>query len=138
MHPPRAVWRTRSCCGRRTGSWPPEIDFAEDGGGNRQTTTATLHYGSGNTQVQRSVNADFTQWHTLGVEWTPGKLVYTLDGQPWATVTNPNVPSRPMVLAMQTQVWGCGIAGYDCPDASTPASSDVDVDWVVAYARATS
>ena len=26
-------------------------------------------------------------WHTVGLDWTPGKLVYTLDGKPVWTVT---------------------------------------------------
>ncbi len=39
-------------------SWPPEIDFSEDNGANRQTDYATLHFGSSNTQVQRSVGCE--------------------------------------------------------------------------------
>jgi beta-glucanase (GH16 family) len=50
-----------------TNTWPPEIDFSEDNGANRQTTYATLHYGPNNTQVQRSTPVNLTQWHTLGV-----------------------------------------------------------------------
>lgn len=63
--------------------WPPEIDFAEDGGATntRRHVSATLHYGAHDTQIQRTVHADFTRWHTVGVEWTPGRLSYTLDRQ---------------------------------------------------------
>jgi hypothetical protein len=115
------------------GGWPPEIDFAEDGGGNRSTTSATLHYGSANDQVQRSVATDFSQWHTIGVEWTPGHLVYTLDGAVWATVVDANVPVVPMEMDLQTQAGTCGDEWNPCADATTPASVNMQVDWVVAY-----
>jgi beta-glucanase (GH16 family) len=118
----------------QSNTWPPEIDFAEDNGANRQTNYATLHYGAANTQVQRQVAVNMTQWHTLGVVWTKGRLVYTLDGRNWATVTNANVPSIPMVLDMQTQGWACGTSTWEqCPNATTPADVNLDVDWVVAY-----
>jgi beta-glucanase (GH16 family) len=118
------------------GGWPPEIDFVEDGGGNRTDTSATLHYGSSDNQVQRSVSADFSQWHTIGVEWTPGTLTYTLDGAVWATVVNVNVPAVPMEMDLQTQAGTCGDQWAPCPDATTPAHVNLQVDWVVAYKMA--
>jgi len=73
---------------------------------------------------------------TSGVQWTAGHLVYTLDGKNWAQVTNTNVPSTPMNLDIQTQAWACGTSTWEqCPNASTPAQVNLDVDWVVAYAR---
>jgi hypothetical protein len=114
--------------------WPPEIDFGEDGGGNRTQTTATLHYGKSDDQIARSVSADFSQWHTLGVEWTAGKLVFTLDGSVWATIANSNVPSENMEMDLQTQAGTCGSTADPCTDASTPSVVEMQVDWVVAYA----
>jgi beta-glucanase (GH16 family) len=116
--------------------WPPEIDFAEDGGvrPSRSAMSATLHYGAANHQIQRTVRADFTQWHTMGVEWTPGKLVYTLDGRPWGIVRSRQVPRIPMELDMQTQAGTCGNRYAPCPDRSTPAHVELQVDWVRAYA----
>jgi beta-glucanase (GH16 family) len=116
--------------------WPPEIDIAEDGGqaGTRDTMSATLHYGADDSKIQRSVHADFTRWHTMGIEWTPGKLVYTLDGRPWSTVTSAHVPAEPMELDIQTQAGTCGDPYAPCPDSTTPAHVDMLVDWVVAYA----
>jgi beta-glucanase (GH16 family) len=119
-----------------TGTWPTagEIDFAEDGGGNRQATTATLHYGATDSKIQRNVNADFSQWHTLGVEWSPNKLVYTLDGTTWATVNSTAVPKGPMELDIQSQTGTCGDPNRPCPNASTPKRVNMQVDWVAAYA----
>jgi hypothetical protein len=116
--------------------WPPEIDFAENGGARsaRNRMTATLHHSSDDIMIQRSVRRDFASWHVMGVEWTPGKLVYTLDGRRWATVRSVHVPDQPMELALQTQAGTCGDRYAPCPDASTPRQVDMQVDWVVAYA----
>jgi Glycosyl hydrolases family 16 len=117
-------------------TWPPEIDFSEDNGSDRQTDYATLHYGADNSMVSRQLAVNLTQWHTLGVEWTPGNLVYTIDGQPWASVSSSQVPSTPMALDIQTQAWACGTSTWEqCPTASTPSHVNLYVDWVVAYAR---
>ena len=117
--------------------WPPEVDFYEDGGGIRTGMIATLHCGpngNDNCQVKSSLTGyDFSQWHTLGVEWTTGKLVYTIDGTTWATVTNIGVPSIPMALDLQSQSLQCTQYG-SCVDSSTPAEVDMQVDWVVVYA----
>jgi hypothetical protein len=83
----------------------------------------------------KNTTADLTQWHTWGAEWTQGKVVFTLDGNVWATVTNPGISSVPMNLAIQMQAYPCdGIGGEaGCPDSSTPTSSDFDIDWVTQY-----
>jgi Glycosyl hydrolases family 16 len=118
-------------------SWPPEVDLSEDNGSNRQTDWATLHYGPNNTQIQNSLAVDLTQWHTLGVEWTPGRLVYTIDGRDWAIETGSQVPAVPMVLDIQTQAWACGTSTWEqCPTATTPAHVNLYADWAVAYAPA--
>jgi beta-glucanase (GH16 family) len=115
--------------------WPPEIDFSEDNGApSRTQDLATLHYGPSNTKLTDLTTVNLTQWHTLGVEWTPGRLVYTLDGTDWATVTNANVPDVPMSLALQTQAWSCGINAWEyCPSATTPGHVTMDVDWIVSW-----
>jgi beta-glucanase (GH16 family) len=115
-------------------TWPPEIDFSEENGSDRQAAYATLHYGANNTQVQDQKPVDLTKWHTLGVEWTPGRLVYTLDGNAWAIVNNAQVPSTPMTMDIQTQAWACGTSTWEkCPNASTPSDVNLYVDWAVAY-----
>jgi beta-glucanase (GH16 family) len=116
--------------------WPPEIDFAESGGetNGRGDVAATLHYAADDTQIQRTLTADFTHWHVLGVEWTPGILVYTVDGRRWAVVRNPAVPDHAMEMDLQTQSGTCGDASAPCPDSTTPARVSAQIAWVAAYA----
>jgi len=112
--------------------YPPEIDIAEDNGRDRSILYSVLHPLRGGT-ILNEVAGDFTQWHTVGVEWTPGSLVFTLDGEPWSTVSGEDVPSEPMGLALQSQAWYCGHPWEACPDETTPPVVNLQIDWVVAY-----
>jgi beta-glucanase (GH16 family) len=116
--------------------WPPEIDFAEDGGETsaRNHITATLHYGAQNRQIQRTLSVNLTRWHTIGVQWLPGTLIYTIDGRRWATVSSPAVPDQPMEMDVQTQAGTCGDPYAPCPDSRTPAHVNAQIRWVAAYA----
>ncbi len=111
--------------------WPPEIDFAEESSdvGGRGWETATLHYGSHNSEIHHRIHANFRKWHTIGVTWTPGHLRYTLDGRTWARVHGTSVPSVPMHLGLQTHVGSNGQSG-GMPDGSTPSRVSLQVDWV--------
>ena len=54
----------------------------------------TLHFGAHDTHWSASLkNVNLTQWHTLGVEWTPNKLQWTIDGRVWKTMTGNVIPS---------------------------------------------
>lgn len=116
--------------------WPPEIDFSESGGETnaRDQMSATLHYGAHDSQLQRTVDVDLTRWHTVGVEWLPGKLVYTVDGRAWATMRSPVVPAQKMEMDVQTQAGSCGDSYAPCPDAGTPAHVNAQIKWVAEYA----
>lgn len=115
--------------------WPPEVDFAEDGGHDRSTTSGTAHFGSANQQVQRILRRDFSKWHTVGVEWTPTSLKYTIDGKVWATMRGAAVPHQPMHLAIQSAALRC-TSWSACVSSATPSHVNIYVDWVVVYRRA--
>jgi hypothetical protein len=121
-------------------NWPVggEIDFAEDGGsGTRDHTSGTIHYGADNSTIQRELTGvDFSQWHTVGVEWTPGKIAYTLDGKAWGSVLSSHVPTSVMDLGIQTETGTCGEQWLGCPDATTPSHVNLDVDWVSVWKQA--
>jgi beta-glucanase (GH16 family) len=95
--------------------WPPEIDFAEfpdHGDGElRQHYTHTLHYGDNNSQIHSSHDADMTEWHNVGVRWSPGLLQYTLDGVVTDTITD-HVPAEKMWMALQTDGSSESYAAY--------------------------
>ncbi len=117
---------------------PGEIDFAEDGGGSKMLNTGTLHYTDADGQpdaIQSTVAVNMTQWHTYGVIVEPGIITYYLDGIPWAVQLSSHVPTLAGSFAIQTQAWSCGTnPTYEtCPDTSTPPSSQLEVDWAVAY-----
>lgn len=113
--------------------WPPEIDIVEDNGKDRKMTSATLHYGPSNTMLHKEIRGDFTGWHVAELEWSAGKLIYRLDGNQWWLIEGSNVPNTPMSVAIQTQASKCSSTWLGCPNASTPARVNLQVDWVVAY-----
>jgi hypothetical protein len=87
--------------------WPPEIDFYElfPSDPARGTNKCTFHYGINHTtnhMIFSYYKGSFSQWHTIGVQWTPGKLQYLMDGKVMKSITNSNVPKIPMHLDMQT------------------------------------
>ena len=106
-----------------TKGWPPEIDFMEMGGqktqGTRQTNTQTVHYGKSNSMIHTQYNADMTQWHTVGVQWTPGHVNYLLDGVVMTSVSSPNVSNQPMWFGLQTATKG-----------PTTVPVNIDMDWI--------
>lgn len=117
--------------------WPPEIDFYEDHGGTRSTFVATLHggpNGSDSAIVQHRRALDGTQWHTVGVEWTPTSITYTVDGATWAVVPISDLPggghwpSQPMFLSIQSQNVG--------PAQPSSPIETMTVAWVAEYTPA--
>jgi beta-glucanase (GH16 family) len=111
---------------------PPEVDFATSGVASRSRLTAALFDGSATAEFERTENLDLTQWHTAGVEWTPGLLVFTLDGHAWSSIRSRAVPSQPMVMDMQTAAETCP-GGLACATSATPALSRLQVAWVRIY-----
>ncbi len=119
--------------------WPQggEVDFGEDGGGNRANTTLSSIYarnGSAETLPQHVIAGNFARWNTLELVWTRGSLVEYLNGKRAARISSPEVPSDRMTFDIQTETnTDCG--SYDtCIDSTTPARVDLDVDWAVAFA----
>ena len=117
--------------------WPPEIDFYEDSGGARSSFVATLHAGpngSDSVVAQHRRALDDTQWHTVGVEWTPTTISYLVDGTIWAVVpisalsSNGHWPDQPMFLSIQSQTVG--------PAQPSRPIETMTVAWVVEYAPA--
>jgi Glycosyl hydrolases family 16 len=111
--------------------WPPEIDFFEDGGGDRSEFQATVHAGpdgDDSNQVHVGVNNNATQWHTYGVEWTPSTITFTVDGQSVGSVSQSDTgswPNIPMNLDLQSQNLG--------PSQPANGTETMTVAWVAEY-----
>lgn len=112
--------------------WPPEVNFYEIPASDPQRTTNQLtnHYGEDNSMIHRSYDGDFTEWHDVGVEWTPDELRFTLDGEVMETITE-HVPDRDMWLALQTAT-GTGGPSSE-PGSETPSQVDMEIDQVDIY-----
>lgn len=130
--------------------WPPEIDLFEAFDGTRQTFFSTLHWADPNATYQLippnpadwsgqryngtdnylilPQQADATQWHTSGVEWTPDQVTYTHDGDLVETVRltpAQDLSHQAMYLSLQTQ------PQQNSGNINTPVN--MYIDWVAQY-----
>jgi Glycosyl hydrolases family 16 len=118
-----------------SGNWPAagEIDFAEDEGGSRGRTTASVVFKNpraGRVFAARSQSIaparPMTQWHTVGVEWTPTAVRFSLDGRVWGQPVTKYLPSSPMALVVQTEAVAPATSGLQL-------RCDASVDQVQQY-----
>lgn len=72
------------------------------------------------------VATSMTSWHTATIEWSPGKVVFFLDGAVVGTSTS-EVPSNPMHCVLQTETQLAGGA------PSSSAAGHVRIAWAAAY-----
>jgi beta-glucanase (GH16 family) len=103
-------------------SWPnpgsDEIDVTEILGSDSSHVNQQVHTVTSNDGCS-AATVDVTQgFHLYTLEWSPGRLVWSIDGTPTCTVTN-GVPSTPMFLMMNVAVAGAGGApnAADFPQA---------------------
>ncbi|MEQ4716054.1 glycoside hydrolase family 16 protein [Nonomuraea sp. B19D2] len=105
-----------------------EVDFAEIVDPARQGGGIFVH--GGHDRAQRQLRADFTRWHTVAVDWLPGRLTFWLDGRKLWDYRGPHVPQgREMGLALQNDV----VCEPQCRDSATPDTVSMYVDWVKVY-----
>jgi beta-glucanase (GH16 family) len=117
--------------------WPEggEIDFMEIPKGARTKAHFTLHWGEDDEQDGKSVEGDFTQWHTFAVEWTPGHVVGYLDGvETYRNDDSDAIPPRSMHLAVQQDIGPYGNDWIPARDDTTPEECTLELDWVRIYA----
>ena len=117
------------------GSWPPEIDIVEILG--HRPNVAELHYhyrgGGAPSGLDRAsgkawTGPDFSAgWHTFGVDWQPGSLVWYVDGVERWRFTGAAVTAAPQRLLLNLAVGG---RWPGPPNASTPFPRDFLVDYV--------
>lgn len=126
--------------------WPEsgEIDIMENLGDDPFALLGSIHgpqagvsRGYALTTTLRSRESLAEGYHVYGVEWTPGEIVFTLDGIPYSTRTRASLPARatwpfdkPFFLILTLAVGG---TWPGAPDASTPFPATMRVDWIRVY-----
>ncbi len=114
-----------------------EIDIAEFRGQMPFLVHQQVAFGPDSTRVNWKTGSfyyrssvDLTlDFHTYGLYWGPGRLIWYVDGMPTYTQTA-GVPKEPMYVILNLVVGGA-YAGP--PNASTPFPSDLLVDYVRLY-----
>jgi beta-glucanase (GH16 family) len=129
--------------------WPPEIDVTEILGNTRRYYT-TVHYSSQNPFAWRSDGSNYgvfdptTGFHIYGVDWQSNYLKWYIDGKLVKTVTDPVILSsvngtdanRAFYWMLNLHVGNTNWAEMGVPDATTPWTSNAQIDWVRIWKRA--
>lgn len=130
-----AIWLLGANCQRTNVStpdnvgrcaWPnpgsDEIDVTEVLGGEHGTVNEQIHSGSNQGGCKANTSDVSLNWHVYGLVWTPGSLVWKIDGVTTCTVTS-GVPATPMFLIINTALGG---AGGSVDSATLPQVHQVD------------
>ena len=118
----------------------PEIDIMEFIGDNQDVMYHTYHYFDSDgllrsTKSHPVVGIDFTaEFHTFAVDWSPGLLVFYVDGIETKRVVDINVSQQEMYV-LANQAVGGWWAGS--PDGTTPLPGDYIIDYIRVYQRIT-
>ncbi len=103
-----------------------EIDFAEILAGDRKSGGLFIHHGKDDRQVQKTIRADFTQWHTVAVDWLPDHVTFWLDGAKYWTYQGSFIPKQSdMHLYLRNERRN----GFHRTE-STPRKTTMQVDWI--------
>lgn len=127
-------WTTFWLIPHQRNVWPPEIDIAEYLGARPNLNHMTLHYrntsGKATSSTSWHKGPDLTtDYHTYGLLWEPGRLVWYIDGVERKRYENPDtVPSQPMQI-LATFALGAAWSNTP-PDATTPFPSYYDIDYI--------
>ena len=114
-------------------NWPypgsDEIDITEILQSDHTLVNQQVHTMSGNTQQNPGCKVETTDvsqdWHTYTLIWSPGSLIWEIDGTTTCTVSE-YVPSTPMYLIINTAVGGSGAPTVD----SSTFPQNMYVDYV--------
>jgi hypothetical protein len=109
------------------GRWTDEVDIIETHRGDRSSFAFSNH---GSPITTEYVNVDVSDWHTYQLDWVPGLLRLSVDGQVKSEITT-DVPDQQMSFGIQGQVMAASDTWFGgAPDGSTPRSVALEVDFV--------
>ena len=113
--------------------WPPEIDIAEYRGAPLSYMTEAFYWGSWSTSLlYENKGWDFTKWHTYGLNWGPGYLIWYVDGKVTKNYSGTQVPSDSMYI-----IFSAGLDGSSA-DSSTGFPNYYKIDYFRVYQLADS
>ena len=108
-------------------AWPnpgsDEIDIAEIFFYDHTMVNEQIHSGVNQDQCLPHVSDVTQNWHTYQLVWSPGSLVWKIDGVTTCTKTA-GIPSTPMFLIINTAVGGIGGGTVDA--STLPQTHQVD------------
>lgn len=92
-------------------NWPQpgsdEVDIVDDLYSSRTNVYEWIHSGTTNAGCIATTTDMSQNWHTYSLVWSPGKLVWKIDGVTSCTMQS-GVPSTPMFLILNVAVGGNG------------------------------
>ena len=109
--------------------WPPEIDIVEWVGKDPLWSHLTYHWnpGTGHVGDGTGVKADVPWsdgWHTWGVDWTPGQVVWYVDGVEKKRLANAYITAKPNYILINLTLGGAW--GGPVDNSKIPAQMLVD------------
>jgi beta-glucanase (GH16 family) len=129
-------------------AWPNggEVDVMETIGTDLHRNHVFVHgpasynpYGYNLEAIAHSKQSLAAGYHIFSMDWSPGKMVFTLDRKPYATRTARGLPAgatwvfnQPFYLILSLAVGG-NFPGP--PNASTRFPATMLVDWVRVYSH---
>ena len=117
-----AIYNADTC------DWPnpgaEEVDITELLDSNFSSVNQQIHTSGSNAGGRAATTDTSKNFHVYDLVWTPGTLVWKIDGVITQTVTNSYVPSHPMYLIINLAMGGSGGGGVN--NATLPSSTVVE------------
>lgn len=116
----------------------PEIDIIESIGHEQDVVYHTYHFfdeqdNRVTTDAYPTPGIDYTtDFHTFGVEWLPGMLIFYVDRIERHRIVDPKVSQEEMYLLANTALGGWW---PDSPDDTTPFPTEFVLDYIRVYQR---
>ncbi len=116
----------------------PQLYVMESRGDNDAVVYHRYNYSDTDDQfvfsdLLQSTGADFhNDFHTFGVEWSVGKLVFYVDGEEQHTIVDENVSSQDMYFILNLAVGGWF---PEAPDNTTTFPGKFTIDYIRAYEK---
>ena len=131
-----AIWMLGHLCqpsaptiyNANTCDWPnpgaDEIDITELLDSNFTSVNQQIHTAGSNAGGRAATTDTSKNFHVYDLVWSPGTLVWKIDGVITQTVTNSFVPSHPMYLIINLAMGGSGGGGVN--NSTLPSSTVVE------------